>query len=37
MTYEDHQIQLPDCFRTNQKLKHITEGIVQMQLECWQV
>lgn len=31
-TYKDHQIQLPD-HRADQNLKHIIEGIVQMDLE----
>lgn len=33
---KDHQEQLPDHFRANQKLKRITEDIVQMPLEQWQ-
>lgn len=31
-----HQVQLPDNFRTNQKLKYIIEGIIQIPLEHWQ-
>lgn len=27
---------MPDNFRANQKLKHITEGIIQMPLQQWQ-
>ena len=29
-------VQLADRFRASRKLKHITEGIVQMHLERWQ-
>lgn len=36
-TYKDHWVQLPDLFRSKQKLKHIHEGIVQMSFEHWQV
>lgn len=35
-TFNDHQVQVPDHFRANQKLKHISEGIVQKSLEHWQ-
>lgn len=30
----DHQVQLPDNFGANQKLKYMSEGIIQMSLEC---
>ena len=32
-TYNDHLLQLPDQFRADQKLKHVTKGIVQMPLK----
>lgn len=34
-TFKD-QVQLPDRFRTKQKLKHINEGIAPVTLEHWQ-
>ena len=33
-TYKDHQVQLPDHFRADQKLKYVVKGIVQMSLKC---
>lgn len=35
-TSKDHLVQLVAYLRANQKLKHITEDIVQMPLEQWQ-
>lgn len=35
-TFEDRLLLLLDLFTTNQKLKHVTEGIIQMPLEYWQ-
>lgn len=35
-TYTDHQVQMPDQFRANQKLNHMTKCIIQMPLEHWQ-
>lgn len=32
-TLKDHEVQLLDHFRTNQKLKHVVEGIAQTPLE----
>lgn len=32
-TYKDHQVQLPDYFRANQKLRNVTEDIIRMLLE----
>jgi len=32
-TYNDHLAQLPDYFRTEQKLKYVTKGIVQTPLK----
>lgn len=29
-TCKDHQVQMPDLFRTKQNLKHDIEGIIQM-------
>lgn len=35
-SYKDHNAQLSDHVRANQKLKHIGNGIVQMPFEHWQ-
>lgn len=34
--FKDHLVRLPDCFRANQNIKHIIEGIIQMPLRPWQ-
>lgn len=36
--YKDHQVQLPICFRANQKLKHICKAIIRMPLDlAWNI
>lgn len=35
-TFKYHSVQLSDLFGDKQKLKHATEGIIQMLLEHWQ-
>lgn len=32
-TYDSHQVQLPEQFRADQKLKHVVKYIVQMLLK----
>lgn len=34
-TFVQHLVQVPDHFTANQKLKHITEGIIQSFIENW--
>lgn len=34
-TFKEHQVQLPEHFGTNQKLKHATESILQMPFGHW--
>lgn len=33
-THEDHRVHLPDHFRANQKLKHVTKGITRTISSC---
>lgn len=35
--FTDHQVWVPDHFKTNQKLKHVIEGILQIPLGHWQL
>lgn len=34
--YKDHQVQLPDHVKANQKLKPVIEAIVKVPLQHWQ-